>query len=92
VLYAERGLSGHGGGFQPVGGTAGDEEIIAFPCEVDHGCDATGSGWNFRAFFAGMLNRREQWRDSCLQFRTRRDAAEYRSCRRFRGNHHQQKI
>jgi len=45
---------GHGGRITADGRTAGDEEIIAFPCEVDHGCDATGSAGVIRAFFAGM--------------------------------------
>ena len=54
MIYAERGLNGHGGGFESAGRTAGQGGLFRVPCEIDHDYKATGSAGGFRAFFAGL--------------------------------------
>ena len=54
MFYAERDWTGHGGGFQSVGETAGERGLFLVPREVDHGYDTTGSASGFRGLSATM--------------------------------------
>jgi len=56
MFYAERGLTGQGGGFQAVATTATEGDLISG--EVEHGYEVTGSAGGFRAISReGRFNR-----------------------------------
>ena len=83
VFYAERGLTG--GRFQPIGETAGERGFFVVLCEVDHGCDDTRSAGGLSSFFRADESPTggSSGATRGLPFRTNRDTAAHRSCRRL---------